>query len=145
MSEWKIGKPGRGGGEFDKAQHEGHLLAFVGVEEQHDVQTKFGPADAALCAYVCCIDDGMVLKAFPVFGTALVPRIVEGAAESEIVAGRLGKGTAKAGQSPAWLLFDASEEDEELVGKWFDANAVRMPSGRIEIEPPAPAGANEAF
>lgn len=145
MGDWKVGKPGRGGGEFKKDEHEGHLLAFVGVEEQRDVQTQYGLSDAALCSYVVCIDDGLVLKNFPVFGTALVPRIVDGATESEIVAGRLGRGQAQGTKSAAWLLFDPSEEDEELVSKFFDEHAVRMPSGRIEIEAPAPSGADESF
>jgi hypothetical protein len=147
MSEdWKIAKPGQSMADFDKATHEGHLLAAVGIEEQKDVSTKFGLTDSALCRYLVCIDDGLVLKNYPVFGAALVPRLVEGQAEGEIVAGRLGRGTAKAGQSAAWLLLDPSDEDLALVRKFFDDHAVRMPSGRIEIEPPAPtAPTDESF
>lgn len=144
---WDIRGPGTGsGGGFEKDKHEGHLVIAIGAEPRPDTETRFGTTDAALCRYWVCVDDSLVLKDYLLFGAALVPRVLEVVeAGGEIVSGRLVRGEAKAGQSAAWLLTFPDDHEIELASKWLDAHAVRMPSGRIEIEIPAPAGAGEAF
>lgn len=134
---WNIGRPGSGGGAgFNFEEHENHLLAFVGVHSRPNEQTKFGIRDAAGVAYAICIDDGTVVADALFFQTVIVPSLLEGGRASEIVLARVGKGEAKGGQNPPWLMYDPSDEDVALAAKWFDKYAVRMPSGTIVVEVP---------
>lgn len=145
MGDWKVGRPGSGrGNEFKSKNHEDHLLVFIGVTEAPDQKTPYGEADGAHCDYVVCLTEEAVFADAMVWGTALVPALVEGAAEVEVVIGHVTKGEAKPGQSPPWLLGDPTEEEERAVTSWLDAHAVRMPSGAIVVEAPrAPAPASD--
>lgn len=144
---WDIRGPGSGSTNElgSKDDHLHHLQIAVGAESRPDTPTRFGTADAALCRYWVCVDCGLVAKDYMLFGMALVPRVLEAAeAGAELVCGRFDRAQAKAGQSAAWILTFPDENDLELAGKWLDAHAVRMPSGRIEIEVPASYGAADS-
>lgn len=135
MGDFKLGGPGSGGTGFQKEIHDEHLLAFVGIMFEPKKKTQFGEQDAAHIEYLACVDDNNVFEDVVIFGTVLVPMLVEGAANADIVVARLGKGEAKPGQNPPWLLWDPSEEDMERTARWLDAHAYRTPSGVIHIEP----------
>jgi hypothetical protein len=145
----KIGRPGTGRGDkWTPADHDDHLVAYIGLTEMPGQKTSFGEADAVHCDYVVCIDDNFVGTDVLVFGVAVVPALIEGMAEgdNEAIVARLGKGNAKPGQNAPWLLYDTTDEDRERAAKWLDAYAVGpSKSGRYLIEPPAPAGADESF
>lgn len=135
MPDWDIGKPGSGGGGdgFKNAAHEKHLLAFIGCVSMPQVKTPYGVDDAVKCDWIICLTDGMVKRDAMVFGTALVPALLEGT--SLIITARLEKGaSAKPGQNPPWILSDSSAEDDAMVTAWLDAHAVKMPSGAILVE-----------
>ena len=40
--------------------------------------------------------------------------------------GRLGRGTAKAGQSPPWELSAATEADKQIGERWLSFNEARI-------------------
>ena len=62
---------------FDKAEHLGHNLAFVGPRGEV-LDTSFGEADAARCVGVICATCVRGWTDVIVFGTAIVPRICNG-------------------------------------------------------------------
>jgi hypothetical protein len=132
---FRIGKPGSSNSGFSKDDHLDHLLGFVEPQAE-EVSTSFGDTTAAHCSYVFCVDDGTVESDPLIFGSALVPRLVD--VEEEVVAGRLAKGLAKPGRSAPWLLDDPTDADLEAVEAFLEANATRLPSGRIVMEAPRP-------
>lgn len=145
---WGIQGPGSGSGgnKLVKDEHLGHLQIAIDAETRPETSTKFGPQDAALCRYWICADCDLVLRDYLLFGAALVPRVLEPMTEGRgIVSGRFARGEAKAGQSAAWLLSFPDDADIAQGEKWLDAHAAKMPSGRIEIETPAPVGADDSF
>src|SRR5262245_50731137 len=142
-----IGRPGRGGGGssgFKLDEHVGHSCAFVNNDEQTDVHTAHGVVDrVAASEYVVCITDNAVFRNHMSFGKALVPAILDGT--EGIVLGTIGKGEAAAGKSAAWLLFDPTDEEVQTALEWFGKYSAALPSGRIVIDEPPPAGADESF
>jgi hypothetical protein len=142
-----IGKPGGGGGGgtsgYDRNEHLNHLVAYVGNEDRPDVQTRHGVTRAAWSEYVVCLTDNVVFRDHLTFGAVIVPQILDGT--EGIVLGTLGKGDASAGKSAAWVLFDPSDEELAEATEWFAKYSATLPSGRIVIEMPPPAGADEAF
>jgi hypothetical protein len=143
--KFTIGKPGAGGaGGFKKDDHEGHLLAFVGITLEEGVSTVHGDADAVRVETLVCLDDPALFNDQMMFGAALVPRLSE--AEGDIITGRLVKGEAKAGRNAPWLLSDPDDDDMKQVDDFFDENATRLKSGRIIVElPPAEDDDPEKF
>lgn len=142
---WDIGDPGSGGGgdNFKNAEHEKHLLAFIGITSAPNTKTPYGEDDAARCEWIVCFTDGYVKRDRLVFGTAIVPALVD--AGSAIVVARLVKGaSAKPGQSPPWILETATDDEKAQAGAWLDGHAVKMPSGTILVEAPESA-ANQSF
>jgi hypothetical protein len=125
-----IGPPGPGGG-FDKAAHVEHVLTFVNpVAEDRD--GRDGSYSVALCTFVVCHTCRLALTDVPVSGKALAPRINNGG--SEIVAGVLVTGEAKAGRNPAYLLEEASAEQLDAVADDYAKFATKLPSGKIVVD-----------
>jgi hypothetical protein len=128
-------KPSTGKGTFSKDEKLDHLLIFIEPSSEL-VDTQFGAAQpAARCAYCVDLDAeaGPKIEAEPlVFGTALVPALVDGG--DELVVGTLGKANGNAGRT-YWLLYDPSDEDLARAKEWLDKNAVRSPSSnRIMLD-----------
>lgn len=144
---FKTGKPNTGnlGDKFEAEALNGSLLVFIGRELMPDVATRFGSTDAVKIAFVGVIDGpeaGRVLRETLIFGMALVPALTPHEGDDvEVVIGRLGQATAKAGQSPAWVLIDPSDADLAVADEYLEANATRTKGGAIILE--APLG--EAF
>jgi hypothetical protein len=132
---FRIGRPSAASNGFDKNAHIEHLLIAVEPEAQ-EMETSYGPATAAHCSYVACVDCGTVDADVLLFGTALVPRLLD--VEEGLVAGRLCQGQAKAGRQPPWLLEDPSDGDIAQAEAFLERCATRLPSGRIVMEPPRP-------
>jgi hypothetical protein len=135
--KFTIGKPGGNGGSgggFRKDDHEGHLLAFIGISYQESVSTVHGDTDAVVIETLVCLDDIQLWNDQMIFGAALVPRLAE--AEGDIIGGRLVKGEAKAGRNAPWLLVEPDDDDMKHMDEFFDENATRLKSGRIIVELP---------
>jgi hypothetical protein len=95
----------------------GHLLLVTPLAQEMDVQTAFGPANP-IRANVVDLDTGEELEdilIFPrVLGSQLKPKI------GGKVLGRLGRGAAKQGQSPPWVLQDFTAADAQKAQAWID-------------------------
>ena len=133
----KIGKPnqsGGAGGGFVKEEHVDHLLAFVGVTHEAEMQTRFGVQEAARVETFICLDCMTLANDVLVFGTALVPRLI--GTELDVVLGRLEQGEASAGKSAPWLLEDPTDLDEKRAAEFFDTYGTTLRSGRIVVEMP---------
>ena len=106
--------PSAGGDKLPLAELEGSLLLFDVVKQADEMMTSFGPA-SPIVAHIVALDGAMKGQRFD---DALVfPRKLQGQLRSsigEMVIGRLGKGTAKAGQSPPWELTAATDADKAI-------------------------------
>jgi hypothetical protein len=96
---------------------EGKLLLVKPTSKEEGISTTFGPADA-IVADVVVLDGGNDWEQYSdvyVFQKALQGQLKAKVGSGRYVLGRLGKGTAKPGQSPPWLLEDPTEEDKEAA------------------------------
>lgn len=97
---------------------EGSLLLVKPTSKEEGISTTFGLADAVVADVV--VLDGGNANAEPytdvyVFQKALQGQLKAKVGSGRYVLGRLGKGTAKPGQSPPWVLQDPSERDKEAA------------------------------
>jgi hypothetical protein len=111
--------PSAGGDKLPLEELLGGLLLFTVHEQMPEMQTSFGPA-TPIRADVAVLDGHLKGQ---VFDDALIfPRKLQGqlrGAIGEMVLGRLGRGTAKAGQSPPWELSPATEADRAIGEKFL--------------------------
>jgi len=132
MSNWNVSAPGKGGGGFSKEDHVNHRLVFVRPErEETTAYSGEGTQIAARCAYVCCLNCGLVLEDAPMYGAALVPALLD---QGDIVAGTLALGAARPGRTAPYVLTEPTASELTAVEEFLDGRAVRMPSGKIMIE-----------
>lgn len=137
MSNLKIGGAGGGSGigsGFDKAEHEDHLLACIGITLEENFQTRHGLTDAARVETIVCMDDMQKYDDTLLFGAALVPRLTS--SDNDVVVCRFVKGEAKSGQSPPWIPEDGLDIDVKRVEEFMDAYATQLRSGAIVVEMP---------
>lgn len=97
---------------------EGSLLLVKPTSKEEGISTTFGLADAVVADVV--VLDGGNANAEPytdvyVFQKALQGQLKAKVGSGRYVLGRLGKGTAKPGQSPPWVLQDPNEKDKEAA------------------------------
>lgn len=93
------------------AEHIGSLMIFEPLSLESGINTVHGEADAvkANVSIITGPGEGEDHSDVLVF-----PRMLAGQLRSNIgkkVVGRLGQGEAKKGQSPPWLLAEATEDD----------------------------------
>lgn len=101
----------------------GALLLFTVHGVEQDIKTTFGDTNAVRADVV--VLDG------PNTGdkhedTLIFPKALQGQLRPKVggmVLGRLGKGTAKPGQSAPWLLADYTEQDAAVAQAWLAKNA----------------------
>jgi len=110
--------PSAGGDKLPLNELEGSLLLFDVVKQADEMQTSFGPA-TPIVANIAVLDGPRKGERFD---DALVfPRKLQGQLRGsigEMVLGRLGKGTAKAGQSAPWQL-EAATDAEKATGEKY--------------------------
>lgn len=97
--------------------YEGCLLLFTPTGTEKEVSTAFGPADATRTdlAVLDGNDAGEAHTGVLVFQKALQGQLRAAVGTGRMVLGRLGKGTAKPGQSAPWLLADPTEADKQAA------------------------------
>ena len=131
---WSFGDPTGPGDQFNARDHLKHLIAFV-QPSRETVTTRFGTDETTRCRYVVCLDGadhaGQVDDNPLVFGN--LGQNAWGGGESAIVLGRVDQAAAKAGQSPAFILQPATEEEKATAKAWFDAYASMNAAGHIVI------------
>ena len=127
--------PEPGSGEkIDYAALKDRLLHITVREVVKDVQTTFGPTDAvrATLAVLDGPDKGKIIEDSLIF-----PRVLQGQLKDFVgkpdpaVIGRLGQGTAKAGQSAPWILNPPSADDMVVATK-YEAYAAQQAAKQDE-------------
>lgn len=117
--------------------HKGRLLIIEPLRIQEGIATNYGTADA-VAANIHSLTgptDAEVYEDVLVF-----PKVLQGQLRSKIgekVLGRLGQGVAKAGQSPPWLLEEATADDVAKGVAYLDHLAKKA----VSTPEPATAGA----
>ena len=111
--------PAAPGGGFNAADNDGALLLFEVLEQVTAVPTSYGDTDA-IRANVAILDGANKGETYP--DSLIFPRVLQSQLRSQIggdkVLGRLGKGTAKPGQSAPWRLDDPTDADIKVAEKY---------------------------
>ncbi len=111
--------PSAGGDKLPLDDLTGSLLLFTVQEALTDVQTSFGPSNPVR-ADVAVLDGP---KKGETYDDALVfPRVLASSLRPHVgamVLGRLGRGQAKPGQLPPWLLTAATAEEKQTGEKYL--------------------------
>lgn len=103
----------------------GTLLIFHVHSVETGIETSYGPSDAVK-ADVTAVDGAHAGEKWE--GALVFPRVLQGALASKVgsgkpVLGRLGKGTAKPGQSAPWVLDDPTDADIAAGVAYMEAQA----------------------
>lgn len=118
--------PTTGGDKLPLDELKGALLLFSVHEQMAEMQTSFGAA-TPIRADVAVLDGTRKGEAFT--DALIFPRVLQGnlrGAIGEMVIGRLGKGTAKAGQSAPWVLEAATDADKQVGERYLAHVAARL-------------------
>lgn len=101
------------------------LVKVNGFEAE--IKTVHGNS-SAVRADVIVLDDKGEVAAETVYGDTLIfPKVVQSQVKnSTMVLGRLGQGEKKPGQSPPWMLSEATEADKE-IGRAYLAKTSEAP------------------
>lgn len=139
MSENPFSAPAAASGGIAWADLNGRLLVIEPIEVETGIQTSFGATDAVR-ANVHVIDGEP-----EAYEDALIfPKILQSQTRSKIgekVIGRLGTGTQKPGQSPPWVIQDATADDVALGVKWLEQrNTGSFAAPAPTQQAPAPQG-----
>lgn len=97
---------------------EGSLLLVKPTSRQQGIPTAYGPADAIVADIV--VLDGKYANVEPYTDVYVFQKALQGQLKAKVgtgryVLGRLGRGTAKPGQSAPWILQDPTEQDKETA------------------------------
>src|SRR5262245_16025864 len=106
---------------IDWSTLDGALLIFDVVEVVHDIHTNFGTTNAVR-ATVTPVDGPSAGAAYQ--DTLVFPKVLQSQLAPNIgkkVLGRLGHGQSKPGQSPPWILSEATEADTKAAAEFIAA------------------------
>jgi len=133
---YQLSDPGSSQG-FKPADHIGTLCLFIGCKLEANVTTSYGTSSAARVQLVVPLDGdhaGEVYEDSLIFGKVLVTNLVGDDLVSDIVAGRLGQGKAKAGQNPPYILERPTEEEKATILAWLTDNVAQAEDGTYSIK-----------
>lgn len=140
----KFAAPAASGSILKPSEVENHLLVVIPEEFVPGMQTQMGVSDAVRVT-VHDITDQRTIDNALWFGKALVPSLKSMIGQSVLAV--MGKGQAKAGQSPPWMLIDASGSPEAVNAA--TAYLARVQSSRFASAPPpseaAPTGSVDSL
>lgn len=111
-------QPAAPSGGITWADHKGALLLVEPLSFEPQIATAFGSADA-IKANVYVLEGSGAGEEYA--ETLIFPKLLVSQTKNQLgskVLGRLGQGNQKAGQSPPWLLQEASAADIQLAEKW---------------------------
>lgn len=103
------------------ADLENRLLLIKPLEKDVAVETSFGNSKAVRADVTVLDGDGGVEE---IDDTLIFPKVLQGqvsgnAGTGRLNLGRLGKGTAKPGQSAPWMLADPTDEDKNTARSYI--------------------------
>lgn len=111
--------PGKGGDKLPLDELTGALLLFTVKSVETGIQTAYGESDA-IKTDVAALDG--THKADTWNDTLIFPRVLRSQLSGSVggmVLGRLGRGTAKPGQSAPWVLADPTDDDKDTARKYL--------------------------
>lgn len=115
----------------------GRLLLIEPSAVKAGIKTAYGESDAVV-ADIAILDGDAKGDTYP---EALVfPKVLQGQLKSKLdekVLGRLGQGTAKPGQSPPWILEEATAADYDIGTRYLEYR------NKNQIAKPEPAPADQ--
>jgi len=121
----------------------GLLLVIEPIAQETGIKTAYGESDAVR-ADVVVLEGDEPGKEY--LDTLVFPKVLGGQLSRSIgqkVLGRLGQGTAKPGQSPPWMLLEASAQDIEL-GQRYLASRAQQVTAPAPVQDAAPQGQQPA-
>lgn len=106
-------------------EFEGSLLLLTPTAEQKAINTMYGPADAIETRVMVLDgkDAGVEHQGVLIFQKALQGQLRPKIGTGRMVLGRLGRGTAKPGQSAPWILTEPTEQDKTTARAHLNHNA----------------------
>jgi hypothetical protein len=110
-------------------EFEGSLLLLTPTSEQKDINTAFGAADAIETKVVVLDgnDAGQEHQGVLIFQKALQGQLRPKIGTGRMVLGRLGRGTAKPGQSAPWVLAEPTEQDKQTARNHLNKATAQPP------------------
>jgi hypothetical protein len=111
--------PGSGGDKLPLDELNGSLLLIEALDLKRDIPTTFGNTNA-VAANVIVLDGTKKGERFD--DTLIFPRVLVSSLSGNIgkkTLGRLGRGTAKPGQSAPWILEPANEAERAIGQKYL--------------------------
>ena len=124
---------GSSGDRFVTADHEGQLVMFLGNSEER-FEGEYGEQMVARSQITIVLDSPDGVEVFHdslIFGKALAPSVYR---PGKPVLGIIGKGEAKGGGNPPWLLLEPSEVDLKTAEKFYKDN-VQETNGKYRYTP----------
>lgn len=108
---------------FDLSSNEGSLLLFRPTGTR-SVATAYGESDAveATVGVIDGANAGDVITGALVFPKILQSQLTPSINKTMVI-GRLGRGTAKPGQSAPWVLNEYTQEDLQAVQEFYNKNS----------------------
>lgn len=122
-------------GQFNMEEHNGRLALIDVKAFEPGIQTTFGAKDAIRVDIVVldAPEGPLEVDDILLFGNALIPALKPLVGQKTL--GRIGQGTAKAGQKPPWLLNQHTEADAVAATAYITA---RTQAGLAQpVTPPA--------
>jgi hypothetical protein len=134
MSEFVSAAPPTGG--IDWSDHNGKLLIIEPLAQETGIQTQFGLSDAVR-ANVYVLTGPNEAEEFN--DTLIFPKLLQSQTRGQIgkkVVGRLGQGAQKAGQSPPWVISEATADDIEKAKAYLAGKTLTSAAPAAEAKPP---------
>lgn len=113
---------------IDLKEINGALLVITVHSVETEIKTAYGDSSAIRCD-VAVIDGTNAGEEYR--DTLLFPKVLQSQLRSNVggkVIGRLGQGQQKPGQSPPWLLSEATPEDIKTGMAWLAKTTLAAPS-----------------
>lgn len=120
MTNDPFAAPAAPGSGISWADFQGALLMITPKSVETGIQTAYGVSDAVKADVV--VLDGPHAPA-EIGDTLVFPKLLQSQLSSRIgqrVLGRLGQGQGKPGQSPPWLLSEATDQDKQVGIQWLN-------------------------
>lgn len=114
--------PSSSSGGVKITDFDGQLLLITPTAHETNIPTAYGPADA-VTANIAVLDGngaGQEHTGVRIFQKALQGQLRPKVGTGRMVLGRLGRGTAKPGQSAPWLLADPTEQDKQVARDYIN-------------------------
>ena len=126
----------------------GRLVLVEPHAVETDIETAYGKAEAVR-ADIAVLDGDEKGETYQ--DTLVFPKVLAGQLKRSVgqkVLGRIGQGTAKPGQSPPWMLTEASADDQQVGVRYLEyreKQGIQQPAPAAEAAPQPQQGGEVPF